>query len=623
MNVKKSKRKCSFQESWKAKFPFLKNLTSGQVYCTLCSSQFCVLNSGISDVNNHIKTKKHISSAIAKSNSCGLEKFIRTEPSNEEEIIAAKEAVFAFHAVNHDHSFRSMDCTTELIQTTFCKKFRCKRTKSEAIINNVIVPLSIEWLKQELETITFISVITDTSNHKSTKMVPIMIRFFHSKKGVLVRLLEVLSVPNETSNVMTDAIEKTLTKYEVIDKLIGFAADNCNTNFGGLDRNGQNNIFQQLKNRLDQNLFGIGCTAHIIHNACQKSCDVLPISIESIVVKLYNYFSIYTVRTEELKQICEEAAVKYKSIVKHSRTRFLSLLPAISTLIELFVPLKIYFLNLDDCPTILEEFFKNEMSLFWLYFLHNQLEKFNETTLLLEKSNVSATSAACILERFNQQLINRRNYEFIPTKSKNEMSRLYMNDSKKLKHQINRFYDTSIKYLSSWIKSTDGMNNFEWIELFSVPNFESIRSSIEFLKTKFYNIPKINEDSLLDEFSLIQPIISKNVEYWNENKLDCDNRWTQVFSFLHTKNINVENFYMLIQLVLCLPGTSASVERIFSIINKNWSPEKSGTKIETISAISICKTNINCSCKEFYNLLLEEKQFLKKIHSIEKYKLVK
>ena len=321
MNNKDSiKRKCSFKDEWKKSFPFLQNLKNGSVSCTLCKSQFSITHGGISDVRSHIKTQKHNSCMKAKANSGSISNFILNEPSNEDELLAAKEGVFTYHAVKHDYSFRSLDCTTELIQTTFCKKFRCKRTKSEAIVSNILAPLSINWLKEDLEETKFITVMVDSSNHKTTKMVPIMIRFFNSKKGSLTRLLKVLSLKNETSAVLCDAIINTLNDYELTDKLIGFAADNCNTNFGGSERNGQNNVFQLLKNHLNRKLFGIGCTAHIVHNTCQKCCDVLPVPIESIVVKIYNHFSIYTVRTESLKKICQDANITYKSIVKHSRT---------------------------------------------------------------------------------------------------------------------------------------------------------------------------------------------------------------------------------------------------------------------------------------------------------------
>jgi hypothetical protein len=46
---------------------------------------------------------------------------------------------------------------------------------------------------------------------------------------------------------------------------------------------------------LKMNIDGIGCAAHILHNALQTSADILPVDVEAIVNKLFQYFYIYTV----------------------------------------------------------------------------------------------------------------------------------------------------------------------------------------------------------------------------------------------------------------------------------------------------------------------------------------
>lgn len=51
-----------------------------------------------------------------------------------------------------------------------------------------------------------------------------------------------------------------------------------------------------MKNELGREINGIGCGAHIVHNCMQTAVDVLPIEIEALIVKIYKYFHIYTVR---------------------------------------------------------------------------------------------------------------------------------------------------------------------------------------------------------------------------------------------------------------------------------------------------------------------------------------
>lgn len=72
-------------------------------------------------------------------------------------------------------------------------------------------------------------------------------------------------------------------------------------------------------------------------------------------MKIYNYFSIFTVRTEILKDFCQECDVEYSKLLYHSKTRWLSLYPAIERLLILFEPLKNYFLSLENPPKVLKK----------------------------------------------------------------------------------------------------------------------------------------------------------------------------------------------------------------------------------------------------------------------------
>jgi hypothetical protein len=113
--------------------------------------------------------------------------------------------------------------------------------------------------------------------------------------------------------------------------------------FGGLKKAGGKNVLANLKNIIKPSLIGVGCPAHFLNNCIQHGTDTLEIDIESIVLKVYNYFSIYTVRVESLKQFCEFVDIEYEQLLYHSKTRWLSLFPAIERLIKMFPALKSFF----------------------------------------------------------------------------------------------------------------------------------------------------------------------------------------------------------------------------------------------------------------------------------------
>lgn len=131
---------------------------------------------------------------------------------------------------------------------------------------------------------------------------------------------------------------------KIQSKCFAFAGDNANVNFGGINRkDGKNgkNVFSQLKVMLKKPLVGLGCPAHVLHNCIQHGADLMPVDVEAIVLKVFNYFAVYTVRTEALKDFCEFVDVNYQQLLYHSKTRWLSLFPAIERMLQLFPALKL------------------------------------------------------------------------------------------------------------------------------------------------------------------------------------------------------------------------------------------------------------------------------------------
>ena len=71
---------------------------------------------------------------------------------------------------------------------------------------------------------------------------------------------------------------------------------------------------------LGRNIVGVGCGAHIVHNCIQTAVDVLPIEVESLVVKIYKYFHIYTVHVTQLEEFCKFVKIDYKRVLQHRNT---------------------------------------------------------------------------------------------------------------------------------------------------------------------------------------------------------------------------------------------------------------------------------------------------------------
>lgn len=75
------------------------------------------------------------------------------------------------------------------------------------------------------------------------KLIPIVIRYFEITEGVNVKIFNFTSIPSETSTILFDEVHHNFCVFNLMNKVSCFCADNTNTNFGGLARRGENNIF--------------------------------------------------------------------------------------------------------------------------------------------------------------------------------------------------------------------------------------------------------------------------------------------------------------------------------------------------------------------------------------------
>jgi len=212
---------------------------------------------------------------------------------------------------------------------------------------------------------------------------------------------------------------QTLNKYKLGDKCIAFVGDNTNTNFGGINRKEGCNIFTNLKNNLNKELVCIGCPAHILHNSIHHGVDQLDnIDIDSIVLKIFNYFSIYTVRTEKLKEFCDFVNINYRNLLYHSKTRWLSLFPAINRILQIISFVKIFFSIRKTTSKSYKSSFENEFSEIYLWFIHSLMYIFHKKMELIEAEKNLIIEVTYILDTIMNILQERYDAKFIPLKVK-------------------------------------------------------------------------------------------------------------------------------------------------------------------------------------------------------------
>jgi hypothetical protein len=129
---------------------------------------------------------------------------------------------------------------------------------------------------------------------------------------------------------IADCVTQTLKDHGLHTERVEFSGDNTNTDFGGINRSGNKNVFHDLKHELQKELVSAGCPAYTLTTAyIQHEADTMSVDIDCFIMKIYNYFSIYLVRTEDLNSYCEFVDINYRQLLSRSKTRCLSLFPAV------------------------------------------------------------------------------------------------------------------------------------------------------------------------------------------------------------------------------------------------------------------------------------------------------
>lgn len=118
---------------------------------------------------------------------------------------------------------------------------------------------------------------------------------------------------------------------------------------------------------------------------------------------------------------------------------------------------------------------------------------------------------------------------------------------------------------------------------------------------------------------MISDFIKEKIPTWTRENVKSDQRWVEAFKTCRDQELSVENLMKLVEFGFCLPGTSAEVERLFSIIFNVWTEEKGQMTLPTLESIINVKFNSDLDCKQFHENNKNDKSILSKVIGGEKY----
>jgi hypothetical protein len=172
--------------------------------------------------------------------------------------------------------------------------------------------------------VPFYSLASDASNHGFKKLFPIAVRYWMPENRVENKVLNFYDDPDETSAGTANQIKARLTGNSLsLENISSYSADNASVNFGK-----HNSVFQKPQ-QLNPSIQRANCPAHILHNCAKQAANKLDVDMESLVVKIFNHFSSSAKRITELKNVFQFIVEDYDNMLRHVRTRWLTLYPAI------------------------------------------------------------------------------------------------------------------------------------------------------------------------------------------------------------------------------------------------------------------------------------------------------
>jgi hypothetical protein len=233
-------------------------------------------------------------------------------------------------------------------------------------------------------------------------------------------------------------------------------------------------------------LIGVGCPAHILNNCVHHAAENLDVDIECIIFKIFQYFHIYTVRTEQLKEYCDFVEIEYKKFPSHSKTRWLSLRASISRIIHMFPALKSFFLSQAKPPEMVKTFFENEMSEMYSWNMQFIMCVFQSHILETEKENNSVVEVLRVLISIRDIFVERQGQNFTSLKVKTLIEEKHREglraDCDKFCAEVNCLYESCIEYLKKWMQPMEEFSCFMWMALNDIPQCSNVKLSLKFLR---------------------------------------------------------------------------------------------------------------------------------------------
>jgi hAT family C-terminal dimerisation region len=626
---RKKRRLCMYNPEWEKEFSWVVKCCSfgneqNKARCKLCNTSVTVAYEGVKALTQHGDSQKHKNNVAAAAASQRIHNFFVIKDNSQTEKVNIAELTHVFHGVKHHNSFVAQDCTIKIMKqiipdSEIVKKITAGRTKSSAIVNNVLYPYSLELVLDDLQNGLPFSVATDATNKGNRKVYPVVVQYFTASEGMCYKILDFYEDSFEDSASIKSQLCRVLHEKGLSwSNVTAYGADNASVNYGV-----NNSVYQKLVEQENENIIAAHCNDHILHNCAKNALKVLSFDIENLVLKVFAEFSNSAKKREELKECFAFCESEFHEVVRHVPTRWLSLFKAVERLLLSWKPLKAYFLALgsDECAKAIWNILsdqENEISSdeeptfseLYLFFTHYFMSCFQETLLKLENRSTTACDLYLILEKFRESLRRKIDDKFFGMKVKLAFRRNYLPDRlvQKFTQEALLVYTRALTYLEKWFSFNNSPYcKFTALSLGNLTKPPTLDEVIEiWMMSPWKNdVPPDDFHDELGALEFVFPSLPRT------SSLD---KWRSFF-----EKESAPNLLKIVQYVMSIPVSNANVERIFSVMGNVWTDERNCLCVESVRSELCIFFNIPYTCTEFKDAISKNKKLLKAVESNIKY----
>ena len=316
-------------------------------FCKVCCVDFSVAGGGVHQVKRHCSVKKHVSKLKELRSQPTIQASLASHQSTQRfhDQVTCAELYFARFVTEHNLPFAVADhfnklCSVMFPDSKIASEFACARTKTAALVTHALAPAINEPIIKACQEQPFTILCDGGNDNYEKKYFGIMVRFWNERLDkVVTRFLGAPIVNIATGENLFNAMSKVLEMYDIPWRnVIGFASDSASVMVGR-----KNSVLSRVIQQ-QHDVFSMGCVCHLAALCAAAGLKKLPVSVDDLLIDVFYHFKHSSKRCEEFSIVVKDFdGIAPVRVLKHCSTRWLSLERAVNRLLQLWPALFAYF----------------------------------------------------------------------------------------------------------------------------------------------------------------------------------------------------------------------------------------------------------------------------------------